>query len=174
MAGEYPFRVKSYRFLTNAERALRWVELREARGLTLEEAATRIGVFPYELKRWEDRMQQPVIYLTTLTQICEAYGVSPDVLFLTDVKLEFLPGGRVNRRYRFGVQIRRARKAKGWTQADLAEKADLGQSTISQVERDDCATVRFGTLLCIAKALGKELPELMEEEKCGETVKIWE
>jgi transcriptional regulator with XRE-family HTH domain len=63
----------------------------------------------------------------------------------------------------FGLSVRRAREAKGWTQDQLCEAADLNQAYISGVERGE----RNPTILSasrIAKALGLTLSELCEGE----------
>jgi transcriptional regulator with XRE-family HTH domain len=48
---------------------------------------------------------------------------------------------------RFGSNVRKLREAKGWTQEQLAEKADLDQTYISGIERGE----RNLTILSVAK-----------------------
>lgn len=54
-----------------------------------------------------------------------------------------------------GSIIQRARKKRGWTQSDLAERAGLRQGTISIVETGS-ETVKLNTLLSILAALDLE------------------
>jgi HTH-type transcriptional regulator/antitoxin HipB len=54
-----------------------------------------------------------------------------------------------------GNTIRRARKTRGWSQADLGEKARLRQATISLIENGNPA-VRIENLLAVIAALGLE------------------
>jgi transcriptional regulator with XRE-family HTH domain len=62
---------------------------------------------------------------------------------------------------RFGLAVRRAREAKGFTQERLAERADLDPTYISGIERG----VRNASLLSlvrVAKGLGMPLAALCE------------
>jgi transcriptional regulator with XRE-family HTH domain len=56
---------------------------------------------------------------------------------------------------RFGVNVRAARLARGWTQEDLAEKIGLAPVQVSRIERGR-REVRLTTLLRLLRAL--ELP----------------
>jgi len=61
----------------------------------------------------------------------------------------------------FGIAVRKVRQAKGLSQEDLAEKADLDRTYISGIERG----LRNPTLLsslCIANALGVTLDKLVK------------
>lgn len=51
--------------------------------------------------------------------------------------------------------IRAARKARGWSQTDLAERARISRPTVARVERGD--SVSSATLLKIASALDLRL-----------------
>ena len=55
-----------------------------------------------------------------------------------------------------GRSLRGARRGKGLTQAQLAERAGIGQPTVSNVERN-AGNVSLDTLLRILAALGLEL-----------------
>lgn len=55
----------------------------------------------------------------------------------------------------FGVQIRQSRNAHGWTQAQLAARADVSRPTVARVETGD--DVSTATLSKIARALGLAL-----------------
>jgi len=52
--------------------------------------------------------------------------------------------------------VRRCRKERGMTQAELARKAGLGDRTVWMVERG-ATNAELGTLVAIAKALGKNV-----------------
>ena len=54
-----------------------------------------------------------------------------------------------------GNRVRALRKAKGWTQEDLASKAGYDKKTIENIEAGKF--VRPSTLDCVAKALGVQL-----------------
>lgn len=53
-----------------------------------------------------------------------------------------------------GKTIRRARRAMGWTQRELAQRAGMGQSHVLRVEQG--SDVRLSTLQRLADALGAE------------------
>lgn len=55
----------------------------------------------------------------------------------------------------FGDVIRAVRKKKGWSQADLGEKAGVSRPTIARVEADNDVTT--ATIAKIARALGLKL-----------------
>jgi transcriptional regulator with XRE-family HTH domain len=52
----------------------------------------------------------------------------------------------------FGAEVRRRRKARGWSQEELAEAAGCSRNTIWRVEKGD-ATVQVETMQGIAEAL---------------------
>lgn len=54
-----------------------------------------------------------------------------------------------------GYDIREARRALGWSQTELALRADVSRPTIARVETG--SNVSTGTLERVAKALGKHL-----------------
>ncbi len=59
-----------------------------------------------------------------------------------------------------GNQINKLRKAKNWSQAKLAEKADLEPAYISHIERG-VAKVSLPTIISIANALDATLDEIV-------------
>jgi len=59
-----------------------------------------------------------------------------------------------------GARIREVRKAKGWTQERLAEKAGVEPSNISHIERA-ATKLSLPTLVSIANALEVSLDELV-------------
>lgn len=59
-----------------------------------------------------------------------------------------------------GTRIREARDGRGWTQQDLAHKADLTTKTVSTAENYPSAVSR-STLRRIAKTLGLDPDELV-------------
>lgn len=54
------------------------------------------------------------------------------------------------------------RRLKGWTQADLAEKAGLNRATIGSIEAGE-QVPRLDTATALAVALGCQERELLEE-----------
>lgn len=54
-----------------------------------------------------------------------------------------------------GEAIRRARKARGWTQGDISARTNLRVATISTLENGDAGT-KLATLLAVMAALGLE------------------
>lgn len=61
-----------------------------------------------------------------------------------------------------GDLIRGARSDRGWTQADLADHADLSRPTIARIERGD--DVSTATLAKVAAALGLKVSVAPENE----------
>ena|SRR5215472_8917417 len=55
-----------------------------------------------------------------------------------------------------GFQIRLARLAIGWTQQELADKAQLGVATIQRAEHADVPSVTGSNLFAIQRALEQE------------------
>lgn len=62
-----------------------------------------------------------------------------------------------------GEKLKRLRRGRGMTQADLAEASGVAQSTIAQIERATRKEPRPGTLKKLAPALGVEIAELLED-----------
>jgi transcriptional regulator with XRE-family HTH domain len=62
-----------------------------------------------------------------------------------------------------GDWLRRARSDKGWTQAELAQKADLSKQTISLIETGVITNPQRRTIETLKKTLGEE--PAVEEEK---------
>ena len=60
----------------------------------------------------------------------------------------------------FGHNLREARKRKGWTQEDLAEKAGLTSVQVSRVERG-AREIRLTTLLRLISALDSKPEHLL-------------
>jgi transcriptional regulator with XRE-family HTH domain len=67
------------------------------------------------------------------------------------------------------VKIRRLRKLRGWTQAQLAERCGLAQQHVAKLESED-ADPQVSTLRKIASALGVELGELFWTRAEFETI----
>ena len=61
-----------------------------------------------------------------------------------------------------GIRIRHARKAQGWTQEDLADKADIDRSYIGGVERGE-RNVTFTMLCKIADAFSCDVASLTHD-----------
>lgn len=64
-----------------------------------------------------------------------------------------------NLRTIFGMGVHRRRKALGWTQAQLADRADLSEDAISQIERGKMVA-SFDTIGALADALDVHVAEL--------------
>lgn len=64
-------------------------------------------------------------------------------------------------RHRFADQVRILRKAKGWSQEELADRAGIHRTFVSQIER---ATKRstIDTVDKLAKALGVRCGDLLD------------
>lgn len=67
------------------------------------------------------------------------------------------------RHIRIGLRVRALRRAKGLTQAELAERADRSNEAISGLERGKY-NPSLETVLAIARALESPLAELVGEE----------
>lgn len=61
---------------------------------------------------------------------------------------------------RFGENVRAARKAKGWTQEDLAHESGLATVEVSRIERG-VREIRLTTLLRLIQALETSPGKLM-------------
>lgn len=57
------------------------VEWRERAELTLDEAARRLGVTPYLLSQWEQRVRDATPPATVLARMCQVYGISRRAVF---------------------------------------------------------------------------------------------
>lgn len=66
--------------------------------------------------------------------------------------------------HRFGSNIRRLRKEKGLTQAELAKRIGKDSSYISKLENDETKG-NLDTLSDIAQALGVSLHDLLSQEE---------
>lgn len=62
-----------------------------------------------------------------------------------------------------GDRVREQRKAHGWTQTELAERAHVGQGTLSRIERGESENSIASTVAKLAKALGCTQAYLMGE-----------
>lgn len=62
-----------------------------------------------------------------------------------------------------GSTIRALRKAKQWTQEDLAKRAGIDRATVSRIERNE--RYELATLKKIANGLGVELSDLFSEPR---------
>src|SRR3984957_4726201 len=87
-----------------------------------------------------------------------------------------LAGGEL----RLGLQLRHARRAKGFRLRDVAERSGYSESLISKIEHNK-ATPSLNTLHRIAQVLGKTIGSLIEDtapahrgvvSKCGERAVI--
>ena len=67
---------------------------------------------------------------------------------------------RERNRQLLGENIRASREARGWTQEELAELADLDRSYIGSIERGE-RNISFMTLVKVAKALEVKLAQLV-------------
>jgi transcriptional regulator with XRE-family HTH domain len=61
----------------------------------------------------------------------------------------------------FGINVRSARLARGWTQEDLAEKTGLASDQLSRIERGK-REVRLTTLVRLVRALELTPTELLK------------
>ncbi len=60
-----------------------------------------------------------------------------------------------------GERIRSLRKSLGWTQLELAMRADVSERTVRSIERD--RPIKHDSLLCIALALGVEIRDIVRD-----------
>jgi transcriptional regulator with XRE-family HTH domain len=64
----------------------------------------------------------------------------------------------------FGARLRELRGARGWTQRDLAERADLPTNTVSRFERGELVPL-WTKVVLLADALGVSLDEFAKKPK---------
>lgn len=62
-------------------------------------------------------------------------------------------------------RIRELRDARGWSQAELAERARIRAATVSNIEAGKTKGIDFATLEAIANALGVDAGYLVVHEK---------
>ena len=65
------------------------------------------------------------------------------------------------------LRVREARKAKGWTQDELARRAGVRRATISSLESPRRQRVNLAVLEKVAKALGVPMLQLLHETRKG-------
>ena len=61
------------------------------------------------------------------------------------------------------LKVRALRDAKGWSQQELALRADVRPATISDIERSGKAQI--GSLVKVAEALGLHLLDIFEDDR---------
>ncbi|HZS59722.1 MAG TPA: helix-turn-helix transcriptional regulator [Gemmatimonadaceae bacterium] len=54
---------------------------------------------------------------------------------------------------RIGLRVRETRKAKGWSQEELADAAGVRRDTVSSIELDKTDSIEFDVLERLARAL---------------------
>lgn len=72
---------------------------------------------------------------------------------------------RERRKLRIAYSLHKARMAKGWTQKELAEKANMTQQMVSRIENAGTPQFTFGSLLRMADALGFEVDIVPSDDK---------
>lgn len=71
-----------------------------------------------------------------------------------------------------GMKIRGFRKGKGLTQAELAEKADLHATYVSDIERGRARNLSVVVLYTISQVLDVELSDLMTQSSQDKEVQV--
>lgn len=61
------------------------------------------------------------------------------------------------------LRIKELAQEKGWTQAKLGRAADINPRTMQGIYHDPYRDVAYSTLMKIAKVLGVEVSDLIEE-----------
>ena len=64
-------------------------------------------------------------------------------------------------RHRFAQRLRQLRKAKGWTQEELAEYADMAVRQVQYLESNNPSPAKIDTLEKLSRALKITLPRLL-------------
>ena len=64
---------------------------------------------------------------------------------------------------KIGRGVRAKRVARFWTQKQLAREAGISQKALSKIENDEVEP-RFSTIIRLAKALGVDPSELVDEK----------
>ena len=65
-------------------------------------------------------------------------------------------------RIKFGKRLRQLRKRKGWTQEELAEKADIAYKHIQRLEGKTPSPVKIDTIEKLAKAFKISCSKLLD------------
>ncbi len=128
-------------------------DLRLARGLTAAELAERSGL-GYRTVRHVERNLVRRPRARTVRRLAEALGVEPSELTR---RMSEVPAGSKRR----GSLLRELRLASGMSQPELARRAGISQSFLSQLElgRHEAGP---GTVRKLAEALGVDPSELVE------------
>ena len=63
-----------------------------------------------------------------------------------------------------GYRVKEEREKRNMTQEELAQKSGISRQTISAIENGNAGSVKIGTLLAIAKALGTTVDEIFFQE----------
>ena len=77
---------------------------------------------------------------------------------------------RINPQLSAKVQLRHARQARGWTQAQLAEELGVTQQAVAKLEHPD-RSIEIATLARLAEVLGFDLSVLMTSRKTAPMVR---
>ena len=60
-------------------------------------------------------------------------------------------------------KIRELRKERGWSQAELAERANVSRVTVSMLENGSLQVTKMDTLIKLADALGSKVGDIFLE-----------
>lgn len=132
--------------------------LRERKGMTVEELAKKAGVCRLTIIRAEKKNHR--LKTTTVKEIAVALGTTADALYNAEIsKLEELSGDVSAEEATLGHKIAELRCEKGLERSDLAKLANVSYATIYNIE-EDYRPVKKSTILKVAKALGKTMEEV--------------
>ncbi len=145
---------------------------------TLEKIAKALKVAPKELFDFADDEEKELAYQTLLIELRKC---SPDdIRTLTEAVKQLSTGGQTSDTFSFapseeegslmnsidalprliGTRIRQIRLNRGWTQGNLAEKADMDFTSIGAAERG-VRNLSLKSLARVADALGVPIEELV-------------
>jgi transcriptional regulator with XRE-family HTH domain len=128
---------------------------RQERGLTLEKLAEKADLaisYVASVERGERNLG-----LENIISLAQALNISPS---------ELLPGAHHQRKDQikgeFGKQLKSLREERGFSQEELAEKADLDQTQVSLLEQGE-GNVNLETLITLAQVLKVPLKDLIPD-----------
>ena len=119
--------------------------LRIEKGMTQKELGERCGMFDSAIRRYENGRSVPT--LKTIDKIADALDITREELLKMNSVI--------------GVNIREARKAKGLTQDELAEKCGMKRQQIGAIENNENGSATIKTIERIASGLDVTAEELL-------------
>lgn len=142
-------------------KAERLRQLRAEHGCSQEEAAQSAGVRLSTLQSIEAGGAGTVAE-GALLKIAAAFGVEPEELYTPRRSAEGIPVGRIAMKRIDLDAINRLRRECGYSQRELASRADMAQALLNKIMQSGVATIGESTLNKLVGALGVSHQEVLQ------------